>query len=272
MKGIIIFVLVVSAFGIVRGEDSTFSIPDRVTIEANSCNLWNKDGEWINTEISQPFATFHTDCKSVSPSDVFIRDMNDTLVVHTDQKVASVKTTIRLRNGGNDIFGILIEDIIDSILSPTKTVYEFETPDGISWGKSVKQELFATTFTVNTINQDPNYLLGSAEISFKNKLTAKYLCDGAKWKVTFPDSTDQLQRKAILAGITVKSVRDADRDSDGKVTRSNCNSLYWFLVVGVPIIGIFVCCGLGYLICKKCECQTGRANTRIDAQKYDSYA
>ena len=91
--------------------------------------------------------------------------------------------------------------------------------------------------------------LATAGIDGLDRLTANFICEDAEWNVQFTSDTTQTQRKAILSAITVRSIRDINRDSGGNVSGGMCNRLWWFLVLGLPLIALTICCcGIYYCV------------------------
>ena len=224
------------------------TLPYSVTIKANSCNIWKKTGSWIYGDDMQS-VEWEQRCQSASPSDLKFKNTDGTNIGRTDDKYFSINVQIRLRNKDNKIIARFEEQIWKS-LTKIGTVYTIKDGDGNILGKSNKLELFDTVFTI--YDNDDN-IIATAEQKILNKLQQS-ICGDGSWKISFTDVDTFLNmpenRWIIASMITVKAVRDTDRDSEGNVQNSNCQSLYYFLIIGLPIIFVFTLVAIIFLIYK----------------------
>jgi hypothetical protein len=218
-------------------------IPDNVIIKADTCSLWTKTGIWINATSGNTIANFENDCQAATPLDVFIKEPNtNNIWFHTEEKTISFETNIQLHDGeSGNIFAYLTENIISNITS-IEIVYYFsdDGEEDTRWAESTKTKLFDVSFNVQSMT---NVSMATAGIDGLDRLAADFICEDAEWNVQFTSDTIQTQRKAILSAITMKSIRDINRDSDGKVN-SMCHRLWWFLIFGLPLTILVCCCSL----------------------------
>ncbi|XWV25727.1 hypothetical protein QJ857_gp0054 [Tupanvirus soda lake] len=223
----------------------SIELPSHFIIKANSCSFWKKNGIWTDNSVA--FVEWKQNCYAYSPSDI---DMyyNTNKIGSTDQKVLNIGTKIKLHDSNNNVVAIFDEDILKSITS-IKSQYKIKDANDNTVAISNKFELFDTDFY---INDNEGYLIVIASQKFKNKLEQNFCSDGI-WHVAFNETSNNYlnyptNRWIIASMVTVKAIRDTDRDSDGNVKQSNCQQLYYFLIIGLPIIGIIVAAIL-FILC-----------------------
>ena len=232
-------------------------IPTHIIIQTDACSFWNTHGGWWNVSThdsrlpAQRLVSFETDCRSFSPSDVFVtrNSDSDTNVVwlHADEQVLSLGTNIRFRRGDDGPVLATMHENVWTAWTGTYSQYTFEDPHGTEWGISEKLELFGVRIEVTHPTQQ--HVLMQAHIPGIERLAADYFCHDAKWYVTFHASTTQDQRAAMALGITVKAVRDANRQDDGTVSGAPCHDVFWFLVAGMPVISIVIIVAVVWFFC-----------------------
>ncbi|XWV24495.1 hypothetical protein QJ856_gp0053 [Tupanvirus deep ocean] len=231
----------------VLGNVLSIDLPASFEIDANSCNFWKKEGKWNYN--NKQLVTWKQNCYAYSPSDIELFD-NNNKIGRTHQKVLNVGTKIKLYNKNNDIVAIFEEDIFKSI-SSIKSQYRIKDANDKTLAISSKFELFGTEFSVHDMN---GYLIAKAKQNFGNKIEQNF-CSNGVWYITFNETnSDQLNnpsnRWIIASMITIKAVRDTDRDSDGNVKQSNCQQLYYFLIIGLPVIlGVILIGIILFFIC-----------------------
>src|SRR5262245_49764168 len=92
--------------------DGSFVISaSNVRVVADSCNLWQKTGQWLDVDSpgNPVIARWKQRCESSSPSDVLINMANGSYVGRTDEKLASFWTEIRIRDRFDNIAAWLAE-------------------------------------------------------------------------------------------------------------------------------------------------------------------
>ena len=50
--------------------------------------------------------------------------------------------------------------------------------------------------------------------------------------------------------IAWKAMGDTDRNSDGRISRPVCSSIYWFIICGVPILSVLLFVVIVMFVCK----------------------
>lgn len=219
------------------------TIPSNLSISSTSCSFWKKNGHYNEVPID-----FNSNCYSLSPTDVDFRSGNIP-IGYTDQKNVALTTTIRLYNCDEEV-GILQENIASRLnpLRPLEASYELKDVNDQIIGIINKQALFTSTMTL--IHPTTSEVLATATISFVGKIERAF-CGGGVWKIHFATENQQI-RRMFAQVIAWKSLVDTDRDSDGQITRPPCNKVYWFILVGVPIISIVALLILVAYIKHKC--------------------
>ena len=231
------------------------TIPSNLSISSTSCSFWKKNGHYNQIPID-----FSSNCYSISPTDVDFHYGN-TLIGNTDQKNIALTTTIRLNDCGKEV-GILQEDIVSRLnpMRPLEASYKLKDVNEHVIGIINKQALFSSIMTL--IHPNTSEILATATISFVGKIERAF-CGGGVWKIHFATENQQI-RHIFAQVIAWKSLVDTDRDSDGQITRPPCNKVYWFILVGVPIISISVLIMLLAYIKHKCYSKKSNNNNHIN--------
>jgi len=204
-----------------------WTVPNTTDLTAE-CSFWRDHGT-LGT-----YATFEVDCTSMSPSDVFVY-ANNTLVLRTDQKMASLLTTVRMRDEAGVVFAVATVDVIGGFLPPYFMSYTITDGGGNELATCERVAVWATTLTFSHAGTD----LARVHISGVDTLRGK-LCLGARWQVECLPAATQRMCKAVLGLAVVTAVRDGNRNSKGAVSASPCNAVFKALTIGLPLLAVVV--------------------------------
>ena len=250
------FVCIVTTISFVsimgKTNANNLTIPNEVTIQADSCDQWNKRGSWINTVDPNIIAHFESDCRSALPSDIFIKNASGYIFGHIDiipqstssamgvnGKISFMTTKFHLQDENNNVLMSIKEIITSSATYGTKMYYDISygyVDMYIKFYKNTETGLY-DTFAVKNIGLHDT--IGTGKIIYNNNPAINYFCNNGTWKIVFQSSMNHLQRLCTLVSVTFKSIRDMDRDSKGNVNQINCNSIHWFLIFSMSIFGIY---------------------------------
>lgn len=231
---------------------------DRFRILAETCNIWQKEGAWINATDQTRLVHWEQRCESLSPSDIIFSDAATGAVIgRTDEKLASWTTTIRIRDADDKIVAMLQEELITHIF--TSDVYTRYTislgEDGPDVATSEETRLWDGYITWT----EGSSTACTGEQSGSNGLAAAFCVDDAHWDVSFTHSQSNrtIPHWWYLAAMTTKAVRDVDRDSNGRVSSSLCQKANVLLIVLLCVFlipcGMFlVAFGIAWFVFGRC--------------------
>ena len=196
-------------------------LPQRGSITAQRCAFWDR-------VVVAGNATFASTCFAVSLNDLTAH-VDDTLAGRVDQKVVALGTVLRVRDCSGNTAAIMKERL-SSFLNPLRgfaSVYDLEDGNG---------NALAVVRRVNAIVSQRLEFSGrvNANVSVSTgELALGAVCAGSVWEVACSGvSCDSVT--ALAAWFSVA------RDSSPP-----CHSVFWFVVVGVPVI---VCAGIAVVV------------------------
>ena len=216
---------------------------DRFRIVAETCNVWKKQGVWINSTDDARLVHWEQRCESLSPSDLIFSDATTGVVIgRTDEQLTSWTTTIRIRDAEDNIVAMLTEELITHIF--TRDIY---TSYSISVGENGPD--VATSQETRLWDGHIAWTEGSSTIcngeqSGSNGVAAAFCVDDSYWDVSFNSAQSNISVPHwwYMAAMTTKAVRDVDRDSDGRVSSSLCQKANVLLIVLLCVF--LIPCGL----------------------------
>jgi hypothetical protein len=173
------------------------------------------------------FSNWETSCTSVNVGDLnFFNSATGELLGYSDQKTA-INTVVRIRMPNSTLIGQFSETVASSFFN-YYTSYSYSDALSNTMGQSDQQALFKNSFSITDAN--------GVQVAFTSGGYGTF-CEGGDITVHFlmlKNSTfsDQLGKFMLIASMSVKTVFDMSRDSDGNITHSVCSKVYWFLVVG----------------------------------------
>jgi hypothetical protein len=254
MKNFIVVVIILT-FALVNGSPLTITA-DVATVTSNAWSYWSKDGTWkyTNNDNSNVEVDWVQKCSSISPHDIYF-SLNDQRFARTDGKLFTIGNKIIFRDDKNNQIGYMREDITTKLLSTSVySIYYIYDANNNLVGTSDKLELFSTDINI----YDGSTLIATTTQSFVNKNLQKLFMNG-KLIVTFKTNTTWLtnydNRYLLLMATSTKAIADLQRDSKGNVSHSTCQSVYLFLIIGLPLITVALIC----LCCCVCYKKCGRS-------------
>jgi len=214
---------------------ASWTVPNTTDITAE-CAFWRDHGTF--SVAGDNYATFEVDCTSLSPSDVFVY-ANDSVVLHTDQKMTSLLTTVRMRDGAGVVFAISQVNVLGGFFPPYYMTYTITDGGGTELARCERVAVWATTMTFSHAGTD----LARVHISGVDIIRGK-LCMGARWHVECLPAASQRMCKAVLGLAVVTAVRDGNRNQKGAVSPSPCNAAYKAMVIGLPLLFVAILCAV----------------------------
>jgi len=106
------------------GVAAGWTVPAQTTIHGR-CAFWQDSGTLSSH--GDEYASFEVDCTTVRPTDVVVY-VNGTEVMSTDQKVAALLTTIRLRDETRTVFATATVELTAAFLPPYFMTYTLTAP------------------------------------------------------------------------------------------------------------------------------------------------
>eukprot|EP00960_Hanusia_phi_P027565 746892-Hanusia_phi.AAC.2 len=156
---------------------------------------------------------------------------------------------------------ITVRDCNGHPMVRSKTLVSVEPHDVLGWtevARSKQGSFLSDTFMV--FNTDPSAESGEgdgeeegaeatpkrpeplayARLSKGSKIRGQF-CMGGAWRINVNEFaggfwSDPRSREVLMVLVTVKSVRDADRDNMGRVSEARCQESFWLSIVIVPIL------------------------------------
>lgn len=244
MKSFIIFIILIN---IAKCQFIVNS--DTATIRSEYWSIWKKHGD---ITFGDQKINWMQKCSSISPYDIFFGNEKNNYS-RTDGKLFSIGTKIKFRDVNKNVVGYMQEDIITTLfsLSIYSIFHLFDNMD-TETAYSEKVELFSTDIKIYDKKTDK--VIATIYQSFVNKLEQKFFTDG-KMTITFLDESNYFTknetRYITLMAATTKIVADMQRDKNGKITPSTCQSVNILLVVILPIIAVVGIIVLIYICIKK---------------------
>ena len=206
---------------------ASWTVPAVTTIQGR-CAFW-KDSGTLSTR-GDEYATFVVDCTSVRPTDVVVY-ANGLEVMSTDQKVAALLPTIRIRDQSGAVFATAKVEFSSSFLPPFFMTYTLTAPNGTLLARCARVAVWSTVLTFTDAGGET---VAVASATGMDNVRAK-LCLGATWTVDAARA-DADTRKAVVALATVSAIQDSHRDSKGRVSGSPCHTVFWVLAIGGPCV------------------------------------
>ena len=188
----------------------------RQTLAAQRCSFWQRDAVVGNT-------TFVSRCDTVSYSDLDVV-VAGTAVGYTDKKTIALTDTVRFYACGRE-FAVL-EESAASRLSPVRF---FTATYTLTVGSVAIDVLLSTALTSRTLaftNTD-GVVLANVSVT-GGQLVEGSLCLGATWTIVCAADADVC--RAVMYTAAWYALK--------RSTQPPCNSVYWFLSVGMPLFTV----------------------------------
>ncbi|EKX40502.1 hypothetical protein GUITHDRAFT_113291 [Guillardia theta CCMP2712] len=231
------------------------TLPARMAVHADSCSLWRKTGH-VEDEFRRKLMDFGLNCLSLTPSDISFLTADGDPAFRTSEKYFDWGVQITVRDCNGHPMAVIKENLLHSFAHMPRAEYVVELPDGTEVARSKQGSFLSDTFMV--FNTDPSAAadegegeegaeaspkgpepLAYARLSKGSKIRGQF-CMGGAWRLNVNEYaggfwSDPRSREVLMVLVTVKSVRDADRDNMGRVSEARCQESFWLSIVVVPL-------------------------------------
>ena len=239
-------------------------LPPRMAIHADSCSLWRKTGH-VEDEYKKKLIDFGLNCLSLSPTDIdFITAAKDP-AFRTREKYYDWGVKITVMDCNGEPMAIIKENLLHSFAHTPRAEYVVELPDGQEVARSKQGSFLSDTLMIFNTDEDedgdgevsdeeaeaadakPPEPLAYARVSRGGKLRGQF-CMGGTWRLNINEYAtnfweDPRTREVLMVLATVKAVRDADRDHEGRVKEARCDEGFWLSIILVPLMVLAVIIG-----------------------------
>ena len=192
----------------------------------------------------QKLIDFGLNCLSLSPTDIdFITTKKDP-AFRTSEKYYDWGVKITVMDCNGEPMAIIKENLLHSFAHTPRAEYVVELPDGQEVARSKQGSFLSDTLMIFNTDEDedgdgevseeeqeaaaekPPEPLAYARVSKGAKLKGQF-CLGGTWRLNINEYAtnfweDPRTREVLMVLTTVKAVRDADRDAEGRVQEARC--------------------------------------------------
>jgi hypothetical protein len=147
---------------------------------------------------------------------------------------------------------VVKENLLHSFAHTPRAEYVVELPDGTEIARTKQGSFLSDTFIVFNTQEGSEDVgdeegpepLAYARVTKGAKINRQF-CMGGQWRLNINEYAsgfwqDPRSREVLMVLVTVKTIRDADRDNMGKVSEARCSEGFWLSVVLVPLVFMFV--------------------------------